>query len=189
MLIRLASKEYVREGLMSVTLYRSGPITPYEDIHNIQSDNFDMYSIASGYGPSGRGSSVYATPSMSEVFDMWFDYRWTQNKKACIFKITISEDVSIPTHLISAYESFVYSPDSSFVEDYMGLMIPLDALDKENEKDYEALIPYDVALRAEWSLIDCEDSLCTHVDGVEIGDTYLGVELLYFVEAQVMAFS
>lgn len=169
---------------MAITLYRSGIITPENFIRNRSSEKFDEVTRRLGYGESGRSNSVYFSPSLDEVVDVWFEYRWGRSVNACIYEVALPEGFEPMAYPVHSFEAFARYGNEDFVVDYMEQAKPVTSLEFEELKDYEVLLPYEVALQSTWTIIHCDESLCSHIEGVEEDYEYLGVELLQFSEAE-----
>lgn len=168
---------------MTITLYRSGGLTPLSDIPNDNSKMFDSEAESLTQKNPNRSSSVYASFSLSEVELNWSEYRYDCGRDASLYKIVIPEHLineDIYAYSIEAYEEFSYywaeapTEAGEYVKDYMETRIPLNEwaehvgyLSSEEIAKYEILIPYHIATQCEWS----------EVGAADLDDWYLTSEL------------
>lgn len=145
---------------MPITVYRSGELTPLENIGNENSRKFDEASREWLNMTAARSSSVYAGISLYEVDTVWEDYRsYARGLDSTVYKIVIPDTLmnqDIYAYNIEAYDMFSCyllrneeTAAAAYLSDYFSTRIHIkDWVDglltwpHDETRTYEALIPH-----------------------------------------------
>lgn len=163
-----------------VTVYRSGFITPKDEIKNIDSSTFDALALELTGENVNRSSTVFAGLGAEHTLDYWGRYRSSRNEQSCLYAVTYPDellmgaDSGVYAYRVRYYD--YYFADMLLSDDFACEMWTKDYVNKRvhasewylipdwEKKEYELLIPYDVAVQGEWSIIACKQEYCGHLD-------------------------
>lgn len=167
--------------MTAITVYRSGQLTPYDQISNSSAKRFDALSMKLTQKSPNRCSSVYAGLNLDEVETVWAEYRETVVQMDwTIYKIVIPDrflSEEIYAYNLEAYDEFWWNErrekenphvaarkQEGNIRDYLSSRVhisdweyTLSTLSMDELRHYEILIPHHIAEQCKWSVLTEED--------------------------------